>query len=248
MKKALLIGLLGLLSINIATAQNKFKKPDDFVSVKAGSWGLGYQATFLHHNDISFQSGLFAKYFVADNWSLRGNLRFGRDWAKGPAPEYLTDGELNGVPAEGEENYEADDKSSSTIRKSNFMIIVGAEHRHKLSNRIFGYYGVDLGIGGYGQIVRARNMYGQVYAISKQNRSTDISLQPFIGIEFFLGSQISLSLEAGYDVLFKFYAKDKYNEIDINDKEQEFFQYNKIASHVDFGNVVFGTAKFSFYF
>ena len=249
MKKFLVLALV-LFCINFVTAQNKHQKPENYVPVKAGYLGLGFQSTALNRSDVAFQSGLFVKYFITDNWALRGNLRIGRDWAKGPSPEFLGGGSNDDDYDYGYgyiDEYDPDDKDFTTIRKSSVMLTVGAEHRQKLSNRLFGYYGADLGIGGYGQLRRERDIDGILDNVSKQNRSVDIAIQPFIGLEYFLGSQISLSIESGYDVLFKFYLKNTYRDTKEGEKEK-FRQYNNIASHIDFGNVVFGTAKLTFYF
>ena len=62
------------------------------------------------------------------------------------------------------------------------MVNIGAEHRHKLSNRFFGYYGLDLAMGGYGEINRTRKD-GDVISLTKQNRSFDVELLPFMGVE-----------------------------------------------------------------
>lgn len=251
MKKLVLCLILGFMCINFAYSQNKHQKPEDYVTVKAGNWGFGFQSTLLNRSDITFQSGLTAKYFVSDNWALRFNLRFGRDWAKGPSPEYIVGEEYDDdydydYDYDYDDEYDAKDKDLTTIRKSNFMFVIGAEHRHKLSNRFFGYYGADLGVGGYGQLCRYRDNNGTVESVSKQNRSVDVAIQPFIGIECFLGPRISLGFEAGYDILFKFYSKNTYHNYD--DDAEKFRQYNTLASHIDFGNVVFGTAKLTYYF
>lgn len=243
MKKFLFLVIGCVLCVNMAVAKNNNReKPNDYIRATAGTWGLGYQAMVLNRNDIAFQSGLFAKYNVTDRWALRGNLRFGRDWATGAKPKYIS----NEVGSAGNYDYQVD-KSSVTIRKSNFMLVFGAEHRHKLSNRFVGYYGMDLGVGAYGQIRRERDSGGDLVSVEKQNRSVDLALQPFVGLEFFVGPQISFSLEAGYDVLFKFYSKNKYDG-GIGHDVEERRQYNSIASHVDFGNVVFGTARVTLYF
>jgi hypothetical protein len=66
-------------------------------------------------------------------------------------------------------------------------------------------------------------------------------------MEFFIGPRISLGLERGYDVLFKFYQKGYYTD-DYKKTVEKINQFTSIASHVDFGNCVFGTAKIAFYF
>jgi hypothetical protein len=125
------------------------------------------------------------------------------------------------------------------------MLVFGAEHRHKLSNRFFGYYGADLGIGGYGMIYKAYNSLNEMIYKATYNRSCDVSIQPFIGLDFFVGPKISLSLEAGYDVLFKFYRHSKTNNGTVVEK---YDPYTSISSHIDFGNCVYGAFKAAFYF
>lgn len=244
MKRFLTIITILFLCTNFAPAQNKkHKLPDDYAKCVENTWSLGFQAMVLNRNDIEFQSGIYAKYLITDKWALRTNLRFGRDWAKGTNPKYIT----NQTGSNDDLYAEESDLSSTTIRKSNFMMTVGAEHRHKLSNRFFGYYGIDLGIGGYGQLRRSFDEEGVLSEVVKQNRSCDIALQPFIGLELFVGPRISFALEAGYDVLFKFYNKSLYTDVSENTTEK-ISQYTSLASHINFGNCVFGTAKLAFYF
>ena len=249
MKRFLIFAVVAILCINVSSAQNKFKASEDFAKSIKGTWGLGFQTTFLNRSDVKWQNGLYAKYFVADKWALRTNLRFGRDYAKGIEPKYVTSTEYPDAGSNDADMSE-EETPSTIIRKSNFMLILGAEHRQKLSNRFFGYYGVDLGIGGYGQIRKEFDNSGKLVDTYKQNRCCDMTIQPFLGLEFFVGRQISLGLEAGYDVLFKFYRKGMHVYENNMHSEQEDFvnQYTSIASHVDFGNCVFGTAKVAFYF
>lgn len=252
MKKLLLFTAAIVLSIGFVTAQNKHKVADDFAKCTKGMWGLGFQAMYRYNSDVRTQTGIYAKYFVTDKWALRTNVRFGRDWAKGTEPEWIDNGSVgsNGGSYGGSnDDYytELDDLSRTVIRKSNFMLILGAEHRQKLSNRFFGYYGVDLGVGGYGQIRRTFDAEGNLETLQKQNRCCDVALQPFIGLECFVGSKISIGLEAGYDVLFKFYQKGYYTD-DAKVTVEKFNQFTSIASHIDFGNCVFGAAKIAFYF
>lgn len=249
MKRFLSILAICLLSASVSTAQNgKFIASEDFAKCVKGTWALGYQATLHHRSDLEFQSGLYTKYFITDKWALRGNVRFGRDYAKGTDPEYLVDNEnmyINNDDLYTEEGEE----QNTVIRKSNFMLVVGAEHRHKLSNRFFGYYGADLGVGGYGQIYKEFDANGELLSQRKRNRCCDLTIQPFIGLEFFVGQRISLGMEAGYDVLFKFYRKgESYSNNGNKITEQKYSQYTSLSSHIDFGNCVFGTAKIAFYF
>lgn len=245
MKKILIIAVFALALVNIVSAQNKHRVPEDYAKTAKGTWGLGFQTTVLHRSDIKWQNGLYAKYFVADRWALRTNLRFGVSYAKGIDPEYITDEDVN-TNNDASSYYTA----KEVIRKSNVMITLGAEHRHKLSNRFFGYYGADFGIGGYGQLHKEYTDKGKLSDKVKKNRCCDVAFQPFIGLEFFVGPQISLGMEAGYDVLFKFYGKS----IRSTDLEYDYpqtskvEQYTSLAANVDFGNCVFGTAKISFYF
>lgn len=248
MKKFLLFAAAIVLSIGFASAQNKHKVAYDYAKCTKGTWGLGFQAMYRHNADVNFQTGIYAKYFISDKWALRTNVRFGRDWTKGTDPEFITDTQYNGEGDNNNDYYtDPDDLSQTTIRKSNFMLIVGAEHRHRLSNRFFGYYGADFGVGGYGQIRRSFDENGEMEELVKQNRSCDVSIQPFIGMEFFIGPRISLGLEAGYDVLFKFYQKGYYTD-DYKNTIEKINQFTSIASHINFGNCVFGTAKVAFYF
>lgn len=256
--KKLLLSLVCVFSlVGAVNAQNKCQKDENFVQVGKGTWSLGVSAMLLNRNDVPFQTGLYAKYFVTDNLALRGTMRFGRNWATGVNPEFIGGiGEDN----DGDYIYDSDDYQDNgemtTIRSSNFMLVLGLEHRHKLSNRFFGYYGADLGAGGYGQIYRVKTD-GKLDELIKTNRSADVTIQPFIGFEFFLGPRISLAAEFGYDVLFKFYQDNKevytqnsqnpYFE-DIATVEKKYPQYNKIASHVDFGNCTFGALRLAFFF
>ena len=228
--KKLLLALTGIIMVagcamaqtsNVST-YGKHEKPTNYVTLHKGDVSLGY--------------------FISDSWALRGNLRFGRDFANGTDPQYITEDE-NSMDYEYGETTE-DDNLKYAIRKSTFMVNIGAEHRHKLSNRFFGYYGIDLAMGGYGEINRTRKD-GDVISLTKQNRSFDVELLPFMGVECFLGPKISLSTEFGYDFLFKFYSKDKMVE---NDKTEKIPQYNNIASHIDFGNMTFVTLRFAYYF
>ena len=240
MKRLLTTITILFLCINFASAQkNKHTLPDDYAKCVKNTWSLGFQAMIHNRQDVEFQSGIYAKYIITDKWALRTNLRVGRDWAKGTNPEYIY--EQTG----SNDNHYTDGQSLTTIRKSNFMLTLGAEHRHKLSNRFFGYYGLDLGIGGYGQLRRSFDKDGSLSAVVKQNRCCDIAMQPFIGLEMFVGPRISFALETGYDILFKFYSKSTNISDDTTEKIN---QYTSLASHIDFGNCVFGTAKIAFYF
>ncbi len=244
MKRFLVIITILFLCVNFVTAQEKkHKLPDDYAQCVKNTWSLGFQAMIYNRNDIEFQSGLYAKYLITDKFALRGNLRFGRDWAKGTNPKYIPN-----QSGSNDDNYtDENDLSSTTIRKSNFMLVFGAEHRHKLSNRFFGYYGLDLGAGGYGQLRRSYDKSGNLSETIKQNRSFDLTLQPFLGLELFVGPKISFALETGYDILFKFYNKSLYTKATAATTEK-INQYTSLASHIDFGNCVFGTAKIAFYF
>ena len=258
MKKILIIAVFSLLSINVSLAQKQYRyrnnSSPDFAKSEQGTWGLGFQTTVLSRSDLKWQYGLYTKYFVADKWALRANMRFGSDYAKGTEPKYITSTEYEGNDwnsAPNDDSVETEKGTSTTIiRKSNFMLVVGAEHRQELSNRFFGYYGVDLGIGGYGQLRKEYDNEGVLTESFKQNRCCDMTIQPFIGLEFFVGRQISFSLEAGYDVLFKFYRKSVHVYTDglKTEYKDKINQYTSIASHIDFGNCVFGTAKVAFYF
>lgn len=256
MKKILIIAVFSIFLTNIGFAQkqNKYSASEDFAKSVKGTWGLGFQATVLHRSDIKWQYGIYAKHFVTDKWALRTNMRFGRDYAKGTNPNYITStmyegNDWNSAPND-DSVVSSDNQPQTVIRKSNFMLVVGAEHRQKLSNRFFGYYGVDVGMGGYGQIRKEYDKDGVLVESFKQNRCCDMTIQPFIGLEFFIGRQISFGLEAGYDVLFKFYRKSIHTYVDglQTELKEEINQYTSIASHIDFGNCVFGTAKISFYF
>ncbi len=248
MKKILIIAVFALALVNVVSAQNKHRVPEDYAKAVKGTWGLGFQTTVLHRSDIKWQNGLYAKYFVADKWALRTNLRFGVSYAKGIDPDYITDEDVDTYYGYSSNSSNA---RKEVIRKSNVMITLGVEHRHKLSNRFFGYYGADFGIGGYGALHKYYNTSGGTVTDKvKTNRCCDVAFQPFIGLEFFVGPQISLGMEAGYDVLFKFYGK----RIDASDLDKTHPQidkdipYTSLAANVDFGNCVFGTAKISFYF
>lgn len=246
MKKLLLIvaGIAIMAECVVAqtsgvSTYGKHEKPSDYVTLRKGDFSLGATASVFNRRDVEFQTGINVKYFLSDSWALRANLRFGRDFAKGDDPQFIPeeeDGQSSG--------YSAADETTNTIRKSSFMVNLGAEHRHKLSNRFFGYYGVDMAVGGYGEIERTRKD-GDVVALTKQNRSFDVELLPFMGVECFLGPRISLSTEFGYDFLFKFYSKDK---IESGDETEKTPQYNSIASHIDFGNMTFATLRFAYYF
>ncbi len=247
MKKFLLSLICVIAVAGVASAQGKCQKSEDYVQVGKGTWSLGVSAMLLNRNDVPLQTGLYAKYFVTDKLALRGTLRFGRDWAKGVDPDYIGGSEEDSGYGSDYDDYQ-DNGETSTIRSSNFMLVVGVEHRHKLSNRFFGYYGADLGVGGYGQIYREQKD-GKTDFLTKMNRSADVTLQPFIGLEFFIGPRISLGAEFGYDVLFKFYQDNK--EVYSNDSqivEDKYPQYNNIASHIDFGNCTFAALKLAFFF
>lgn len=249
--KKLLLALMGTVMVagcamaqtsNVST-YGKHEKPTNYVTLHKGDVSLGAFVSVFNRNDVKIQTGINVKYFISDSWALRGNLRFGRDFANGTDPQYIYTEDENDMGYEYDEPTE-DDNLKYTIRKSTFMVNIGAEHRHKLSNRFFGYYGLDLAMGGYGEINRTRKD-GDVISLTKRNRSFDVELLPFMGVECFLGPKISLSTEFGYDFLFKFYSKDKMVE---NDKTEKIPQYNNIASHIDFGNMTFATLRFAYYF
>ena len=249
MKKFLLSMICVISLVGVANAQNKLQKSADFIQVAKGDWSLGVSGQVFNRNEVVLQTGLYAKYFITDNIALRGNVRFGRDWAKGEDPEYVYDS------SEDWDDYsrvlEEGDEIVNTIRTSSFMLVVGAEQRHKLCNRMVGYYGLDMGIGGYGQFFREKKN-GVLISQGNYNRSVDVAFQPFIGFEYFLASRISLAAEFGYDVLFKFYSADKYKEQEhsgsSNYETEKYPQYNKIASHIDLGNCTFAALKLAYYF
>ena len=188
----------------------KHEKPENYVTIGKGNVSLGAIVSIFNRNEVKLQTGINAKYFLTDSWALRGSLRFGRDFAKGIDPQYIFPDNTVDIPTEEKNSpyaeNETGDEIKKTIRKSTFMINIGAEHRHKLSNRFFGYYGLDLAMGGYGEIDRTKKN-GDVISLTKQNRSFDLEMLPFIGVECFLGPKVSLSTEFGYDFLFKFYSK-----------------------------------------
>ena len=258
--KKLLMGIIGVaLALTTAFAQTKtvsaygkHEKPKDYVTLKAGDISLGANVSVFNRNDITLQTGINAKFFLSKSWALRGALRFGKDFSIGQAPYYIfPNNTIGGAFSELYDEYEDypdpgdhnKDVEKSIIRKSLFMLNIGAEHRHKLSNRFFGYYGVDLALGGYGELYKSKTSSNVV--TQKLNRSFNVELLPFIGFECFLGPKISLSTEFGYDFLFKFYNKNSVRSNRITSLEP---QSNEIAYHIDFGNMTFATLRLAYYF
>ena len=143
MKKILIIAVFFLLSINVSLAQKQYRywnnSSSGFAKSEQGTWGLGFQTTVLSRSDLKWQYGLYAKYFVTDQWALRANMRFGCDYAKGTEPKYITSTEYEGNDwnsAPNDDGVESEKGTPTTvIRKSNFMLVVGAEHRQELSDR-----------------------------------------------------------------------------------------------------------------
>ena len=248
MKKLSLFLVCIFFVFGVSNAQGKHQGDADFIQVSKGDWSFGASGVIFNRSDVTLQTGLYAKYLVSDNIALRMNIRFGRDWAKGTDPEYIVD-EDGGDYYANTNNKE--DETMTTIRTSNVMLIFGAEKRHKVANRFVGYYGLDFGIGGYGQLYREKKD-GDLVEMSKVNRSVDVALQPFIGVEYFLGYRVSLAAEFGYDVLFKFYAKDAYKAPSYGGSSslnlKKYPQYNSIASHIDLGNCTFAALKLAYYF
>lgn len=69
----------------------KFEKPKDYVTIKPGTVSVGVGAYYSGQKD--FSSGILVKYFLNESIALRGSLQFGRNFAKGPNPEYIGQGE-----------------------------------------------------------------------------------------------------------------------------------------------------------
>lgn len=260
--KRLLTAIIGIAVVSATTfaqtktvsTYGKHEKPKDYVTLSKGDMSLGATVSVFIRNDVTLQTGINAKYFLSKSWALRGSLRFGRDFAKGETPAFIFPDNTVDDPYDGGytdyivDGYHPSDKkkddTKNIIRKSTFMINIGAEHRHKLSNRFFGYYGVDAALGGYGEILKMTKE-GETIKMLKQNRSCDIEILPFMGMECFIGPKISLATEFGYDFLFKFYSKDSVKDKKTSEKEP---QYNKVASHIDFGNMTFATLRLAYYF
>lgn len=255
--KKLLTAIIGIAVVSASafaqtktvTTYGKHEKPKDYVSLNKGDMSLGATVSVFNRNDVTLQTGINAKWFLSKSWALRGSLRFGRDFAKGETPSFIFPDNTVNDPyddynSNGHWSKYWDKDCKNTLRKSTFMINIGAEHRHKLSNRFFGYYGADVALGGYGEILRAVKD-GETILLSKQNRSCDIELLPFMGMECFIGPKISLSTEFGYDFLFKFYSKNSVTNKKTSEKEP---QYNRVASHIDFGDMTFATLRLAYYF
>ena len=129
----------------------KFEKPKDYVTIKPGTVSVGVGAYYSGQKD--FSSGILVKYFLNESIALRGSLQFGRNFAKGPNPEYIGQGEGSdtgdgtgdrsnpGVEDfAGEDMPEEDPVISKTMRESNFILSLSGEFGYDLS---FKFYSKD---------------------------------------------------------------------------------------------------------
>lgn len=261
MKHYFLIVISCLLFTGSAFAQTKVvstygrhEKPKDYVTITPGTISVGVGVFYNPALTAPVQSGISGKYFFNESWALRANLQFGRKYAKGIDPQYIVGdtpeqpGGESGIStlAEGDESIPDEEEVEifQTKRESNFILNLGFEHRHKLSNRFFGYYGTDMAIGGSGKIQRTTEN-GKMIDETRTERACDLALLPFVGMEFFLGPKISLSSEFGYNILFKFYSKNKITNAEETIMEQPI---TKIASDIGFGNSIFAGLRLAYYF
>lgn len=234
-----LVGLLFLATSAFAqtktvTTYGKHEKPADYVTIQPRTVSLGVGAAYNPTFSSPFLSNISTKYFFNEKWALRANLQFGRKYEK---HQY---GGESVVGGEGEK----DPVVSSVTRNSNFMVYAGFERRYKLSNRFFGYCGSDLALGASGAVERTKKD-GILLSAEKYDRSCNVALLPFIGIEMFLGPKISISTEFGYSLAFKFYSKDVEKTDNSTDKA---FPDTSISSNLDFGNSIGAGIRLAYYF
>lgn len=222
----------------VVSTYGKHEKPTDYVKITSGtiSLGVGTSYNFYGEYSVPFLSGISAKYFFDESWAIRANLQFGRKFTKSFSSENSNFG-MEDIPTNQTE-------ISNTDRTSNFMLNLGFEHRHKLSNRFFGYYGTDIAIGGTGTISRQKEN-GKLIFEEKTERACNLGILPFIGVEFFIGPRISIATEFGYNIAFKFNSKDVYKTTSVTEKD---FPYSSIESNIDFGNSMSAGLRFAYYF
>lgn len=229
-----LVGLLFLASsafaqTKIVTTYGKHEKPADYVSIPPKTVSLGVGAAYNPTFSSPFMSTISTKYFFNEKWALRANLQFGRKYEK---QQY------------GGDSDSGEGVISEITRNSNVMLYAGFERRYKLSNRFFGYCGSDLALGASGAVERTKKDGKLLYA-EKFDRSCNVALLPFIGIEMFLGPKISISTEFGYSLAFKFYSKD----IEKTDKSTDnAFPDTSISTNLDFGNSIGAGLRLAYYF
>lgn len=233
-----LVGLLFLATSAFAqtktvTTYGKHEKPADYVTIQPRTVSLGVGAAYNPTFSSPFLSNISTKYFFNEKWALRANLQFGRKYEK---HQYGGDSVIGGD--------EKDPVVSAVTRNSNFMVYAGFERRYKLSNRFFGYCGSDLALGASGAVERTKED-GKLLSAEKYDRSCNVALLPFIGIEMFLGPKISISTEFGYNLAFKFYSKDVEKTDNSTDKA---FPDTSISSNLDFGNSIGAGIRLAYYF
>lgn len=227
------------------TTYGRHEKPKDYVTLNSGTvslgvgarYNLGMNAEDTPYYNVPFMTGISAKYFFDEHWAVRGSLLFGRDFDKSIQTQ-------DNAPANPGEEAAGTTEITNTTRTSNVMVYLGFEHRHRLSNRFFGYYGTDLAVGGSGHIERTKTN-GELVSLTKTQRSCDVALLPFIGLEMFLGPKISISSEFGYNLDFKFYSKDVLKD---NETTEKTFPDTSISSNLDFGNSLSVALRLAYYF
>lgn len=227
------------------TTYGKHEKPKDYVSLNSGTvslgvggaYNLGVNTTDNSYDAVPLMSGISAKYFFNEHWAVRGSLLFGRKFDKSIQTQ-------DNTSANPGEEAAGTTEITNTKRTSNMMVYLGFEHRHKLSNRFFGYYGTDLAVGGSGHIERIKTN-GELVSLTKTQRSFDMALLPFIGLEMFLGPKVSIASEFGYNLAFKFYSKDVAKN---NETTEKTFPDTSISSNLDFGNSLSVALRLAYYF
>lgn len=236
-----------LACIGVSSAQTS----ESFAPSK-GAWSLGYQTSVFDGEGIDAQNGISAKYLISDKWALRVSVAYGRDYAKGISPEFISSPVVddsdyddwyddNWGDNSNDNEYGQSDSDKTSICKSNFMISIGAERRHNLSKRFVGYYGLDFGFGKHREVCK-RYKHGNILTgTDKQNNYSTTAIQPFIGLEYFVAQHVSIGLEAGYNIYSKSYKNSTYTS---NNNTQEVYQNTSKASQTD----MFKTARLAFYF
>ena len=252
MKYFLTLTFFALACVGVSYAQTS----ESFAPSK-GAWSLGYQTSVFDGEGIDAQNGISAKYLISDKWALRVSVAYGRDYAKGISPEFISspvedsdydDWYSNNWGDNSNDNeYGKNDSNKTSICKSTFMISIGAEQRHNLSKRFVGYYGLDFGFGKHREVCKRYkqgdklNRGDILTGIDMQNNYSTTAIQPFIGLEHFVAQHVSIGLEAGYNIYSKSYKNSTYTN---NNNTQEVYQNTSKVSQTD----MFKTARLAFYF
>jgi len=213
MKKGLIYFVAGLVSVS-AYSQNAASERLQ----KSGDYGIGIDAvpvvdfvldkTRIFSNSAPSSAGsiinfynpftISGKYMISDNTAFRGLLSLG----------YNSETKKNFVPKVGSTSGE---KVEDANRSSDLFVYIQAGKQFYRGNRnLRGFYGYD-GILGITRENMKSNSYGNDLSVNNSasrvvssHSGTEISLgaRVFVGAEYYLIKNLSLSAELGYGLLY----------------------------------------------